>query len=543
MPRTRFLLLSCCILAFSGTTVAQVSIISGSVQVDAHILDIAVDADGNTYVVGTFFDPVQFGPFLLTSHDPPPVASHDAYVAKLSPSGDWVWARSIGTASSDVGYAVALNSSGALCVAISSLGSPGVLRYGEQEVGQVHGGDLVVLRLDTDGNFHNMTSAIRDPDLHQPVRLAVNEEGTCFLAGSLFDSSIQFGADTFAEEEGLGFIAALDPDGSWAWVRTFTAAFVYDVNAMHVDPNGHPIVAVDFSGELIMGDDVYTGNPLLDDVAYGSVFLAKWTSAGLFQWGAVSVNTPPNFSGILGFTPTADGGAWISGSTRDEFTAGPFELPQARHFHARVDGGGNWTSVTPYSEMTFSLTDGALLENGEALFVGYHDHEVHFGELVVPGDGTPEGTLALLGADGEWIAAEALTSTGFGQVSQAVSNGPWARIRGYFQTDITIGATHHQTGDWSHFIALLERLDVGMEEVDAQRSGTLILGPVPTTDRLRCTMPEDLSASTLRIVDMHGREVMRAPSTGPTTELDVSSLAPGSYILQAGTRHARFVKY
>src|SRR4051812_48518903 len=46
-----------------------------------------LDAAGNTYVTGSFADTVSFGTIHLMTDN-----SADVYVAKLSPTGTWLWA-------------------------------------------------------------------------------------------------------------------------------------------------------------------------------------------------------------------------------------------------------------------------------------------------------------------------------------------------------------------------------------------------------------------------------------------------------------------
>ena len=82
---------------------------------------------------------------------------------------------------------------------------------------------------------------------------------------------------------------------------------------------------------------------------------------------------------------------------------------------------------------------------------------------------------------------------------------------------------------------------------ESARSTDLTLGPVaPNPVRGRATVPFTLAEAgpaTLRLVDMQGRTVLQAPrgtlSAGAhTVPLDVSSLAPGVYLLRLETGHA-----
>ena len=68
---------------------------------------IAVDADGNSYVCGTFHGTTSFGTTTLTSS-----GSGDVYLVKLDSAGNFVWAQRGGGPSSEDCSAVALDHNG-----------------------------------------------------------------------------------------------------------------------------------------------------------------------------------------------------------------------------------------------------------------------------------------------------------------------------------------------------------------------------------------------------------------------------------------------
>ena len=72
---------------------------------------IATDSAGNVYTTGPFSDTIDFDPgtgaYNLTS-----AGSYDIFVSKLDPSGNFVWAKSMGGTGWDNGYAIAVDSTG-----------------------------------------------------------------------------------------------------------------------------------------------------------------------------------------------------------------------------------------------------------------------------------------------------------------------------------------------------------------------------------------------------------------------------------------------
>ncbi|MEN6446018.1 MAG: SBBP repeat-containing protein [Candidatus Cloacimonas sp.] len=69
---------------------------------------IAVDANGNSYVTGTFYgSSATFGSTTLTGS-----GYDDIFVAKMDSNGNWLWARQAGGTLSDLGNSIAVDANG-----------------------------------------------------------------------------------------------------------------------------------------------------------------------------------------------------------------------------------------------------------------------------------------------------------------------------------------------------------------------------------------------------------------------------------------------
>ena len=69
--------------------------VAGSSSTDS-VESIEMDDYGNTYVCGYYYNMARFGNINLNS-----MGSTDGYVGKIGPSGNWLWAKSLGGSSSD----------------------------------------------------------------------------------------------------------------------------------------------------------------------------------------------------------------------------------------------------------------------------------------------------------------------------------------------------------------------------------------------------------------------------------------------------------
>jgi hypothetical protein len=77
---------------------------------------VAVDSSGNTFVAGFFSGTADFDPGVGTANLTS-AGDADVFVVKLNSSGEYVWAKQLGGTGSDIGFSVAVDSSGNTYVA------------------------------------------------------------------------------------------------------------------------------------------------------------------------------------------------------------------------------------------------------------------------------------------------------------------------------------------------------------------------------------------------------------------------------------------
>ena len=107
--------------------------------------DIALDGAGNIYVTGYFTGTVTFGSRTLTSIS----SSIDIFIAKLDASGNWLWAVKAGGASEDEAYEIAVDGAGNAYVTGYF---EGTATFGSQTL-TTSNADLFVAKLGPSGNW------------------------------------------------------------------------------------------------------------------------------------------------------------------------------------------------------------------------------------------------------------------------------------------------------------------------------------------------------------------------------------------------------
>ena len=296
-------------------------------------LGVAVDAQGNILLAGTFAGTISFGASLLISS-----GGKDYFLAKLSTNGEPIWAISFGDAV-DNGDAIdiATDPSGDITIAGELRGS---IDIDQTSLMSSAGTDIFVARLDGDGHhlwshtFGNgatqrpkaitfsqgnvivagdfigtldfggspLTSADYDifvvsfdPDsgVHewssqfgessgqqtseqQASAIAGDAAGNIALIGR-FNTSIGFGAASTTHSGYAGFVGKLDKNGQPAWLRKLTSC---EPHGLAVDTMGGLLVTGEFTGSANLGGGI------VESHGFADVFLARYNTGGGHVWSA-----------------------------------------------------------------------------------------------------------------------------------------------------------------------------------------------------------------------------------------------------------------
>jgi|LauGreSuBDMM15SN_2_FD.fasta_scaffold02887_2 uncharacterized protein (TIGR02145 family) len=183
-------------------------------------LGIAVDAISNVYITGNFSGTVDFDPSAATANLPGDL-SQNIFMAKFNASGNYIWAKAIGSDRNDIGSGIALD-------AISNVYLTGV------------------------------------------------------FAGTVdFDPSEAVANLTSASFKDHIFMAKYNTSGNYVWAKSMGANSVYGAsgNGLAVDTSNNVYITGDFSVTVDFDPSVATAN--LIAVGQSDLFLAKYSQSGL----------------------------------------------------------------------------------------------------------------------------------------------------------------------------------------------------------------------------------------------------------------------
>ena len=201
---------------------------------------VAVDATGNVYVGGYFSAAtLTLGANILTNNTPYNF-THDAFVAKLDPTGQWVWAHRLGGPGYD----------GLLDLAAAANGDVVFTGYIQ---GPVDGNSWVqppnssgntetyVARLTAAGQ-PRWAISISGQDNELPTRLALDAASNTYLTGRFNSATATFGPATLTNPHGQtgyeAFVAKIDPLGTWQWAQQTLGSYYTEGHGLGVDPSG-----------------------------------------------------------------------------------------------------------------------------------------------------------------------------------------------------------------------------------------------------------------------------------------------------------------
>jgi len=164
------------------------------------------------YVLGEYTASMTLGATTLT-----PVGGNDIYVTRLSQStGAFVWAKSIGSASSDYVESLAVDKDDGL-YAVGHFYSP--LTIGSTTLTSSGGADGMVFKMDQNGN-HLWATRIGGVARDYAKRVAVNSNNEAYVAGT-FSGTPTYGPSTITSAGGLDmFVVKLSSSGTILWARS-----------------------------------------------------------------------------------------------------------------------------------------------------------------------------------------------------------------------------------------------------------------------------------------------------------------------------------
>ncbi len=351
--------------------------------------DIETDANGYSYVTGYFQATATFGATVLTS-----AGGYEAYIAKLDPSGNWLWAVKGGGTQYDAGNGISIDGSGN-CYATGYFA--GTATFGATVLTSSGGDDVFVAKLDANGNWQ---WAVKGGwvNYESAYRITTDSAGTSYVTG-YFSGVSYFGSNNVSAYNGAdAYVAKIDSGGTWVWARRVAGGLYTDESmCAATDASGNIYVTGYFSGTA------YFGSGTLTSVGYEDLFVVKYNPNGEWQWAKQAGSTGNDTHG-QGIALNSGGEIFVTGYFRGTAVFGGVSLASSGNkdiFAAKMDASGNWVDAVKaganYEDKGFAIT---VDNSGNILVAGFYTLLANFGSIALsaPGHGNEVFVARINGA-------------------------------------------------------------------------------------------------------------------------------------------------
>jgi hypothetical protein len=246
---------------------------------------ITLDASGNVYTTGDFRSTVDFDPGAGAANYTS-VGSNDIFVQKLDASGNFIWAKSFGGSSDDVGNSIIVDVSGNVYTTGYFRNTvdfdPGV---GTANLTSVGSDDIFVQKLDASGNFI-WAKSFGNSSVDQGNSINVDASGNVYTTGYFrgtadFDPGANIANFTSVGDDDI-FVQKLDVSGNFIWAKSFGTSSRDRGISITKDASGN-VYTTGFFGNTV-DFDPGAGTANLTSVGGYDIFLQKLDASGNFIW-------------------------------------------------------------------------------------------------------------------------------------------------------------------------------------------------------------------------------------------------------------------
>lgn len=495
--------------------------------------DIAHDSQGNVYMTGMFnSSAIEFGSVMLNNSG----FGTEIFIAKYSPSGSVLWAKSFGAGSLDDAWGIAADSNGNCYITGKYLGTS--ISFGNITLTNPQGQyNMFIVKFDVDGNVvwaRNNGGTIGAVEAED---IAVDAQNNVIVAG-YYGGSIIFDDVTLASSGNANlFIVKYNSEGDVLWATNRNEIISNRADGIDVDAEGNIYITGNYAQSGLFGLQLSNNGT--------NVYVAKFDAMGNFQWASApaAFNSGSNYS--YDVHVTAGGKVVIAGSYKtetlqfgdtiltrnglndDTFVAqysasGEFEWAKSiggtkddRGYKLGSDSSGN-VYVNGYFESDdLSFGGVALTKNNNYSkwsFVAKYSNagnEIWAAKVVnsTTFSTSPNGGLTVDASDNVYVAGGAMDDCAFGTIT---------------------------IEDGGIFLAKMGNNTAG---VDGFIKNTIKIHPNPVNDVLAISSAEKIL--TVAVYNTLGQKVML---TANSDTVDVSSLQAGLYIVEVTSDKGRMTQ-
>jgi len=511
-----------------------------------YAISIALDATGNVYTIGTFWETADFDPgigtFNLTS-----AGSFDIFISKLDVAGNFVWAKRIGGVSQDYARSINIDALGNIYFTGSFEGTvdfdPNLGIFNLTSVGSR---DIFVIKLDAAGDFV-WAKQMGGAGSIEGFSLELDALGNIYTTGK-FEGTVDFDPNSgtfnltttgnFAFFSDI-FISKLDASGNFLWAKQMGGEYSDYSFSLELDALGNVYTIGTFSDTADFDPSTGVFNLISVGISFGmdDIFISKLDPDGNFVWakqiegsGAIfgvsldidafgNIYTTGNYFGTADFDP----GLGVVNLT----STGSYDL-----FISKLDAAGDFVWAkrigdTGWESANFINIDASGNIYTTGFFEGTVDFDPNSGIFNLISAGSRDIFISKLDASGNFIWAIQMGGTsedvGIRLTFDALGN---LYISGYFTEtadfDPGIGVVNlTSAGNHDIFISKLSNFTSGIEENSS--NSDINIYPNPTKNQINFSLETNV-----QLTNITGQLIVEKNNV---SMLDLSEHAAGLYFI------------
>ena len=375
-------------------------------------------SDGSIIVSGFISQSATFGSATLQ----PTSVDGNSYLAKVSPTGEWLWAQIVSHGTRTVYGAAGGELAGIQVDAfaddsiIVTGAFNGTVTFGSTTLtnscSAEHGG-FFAAKMDASRNWLWAKQTTGCGFAPTVMGVTVTSTGAVVMSGKWTYNSLAFGATTVARQVGndgnVNFLAQLTVSGEWGWAKPL--APWCEVNQLESDSSGN---------FFFYGACTHLGTNLLTDFQWSNnseAVIAKFNASGAEQWSTV-VQAGQYVRGVVRALRVMDDGSLISaGNYTPGMELGGTTTTDAGIFVAKLSSTGQWLWVEKaggynYNDGVAAIT---IRANGTIVLAAYYGYGVTptYGSFSLGATQNYDREIAIveISQTGVWLSARQIGTT------------------------------------------------------------------------------------------------------------------------------------
>lgn len=271
---------------------------------------INLDANGNVVITGEFTGTATFGSTTLTSQN----NSVDIFVAKLDPSGNFLWAKKGSAPYIDRGIDVACDPTGNV-YATGSFSD--TITFDQTHNNNIQGAVFLV-KYDSNGN-EQWFRKVGGGAFNIVSGIAIDNSSNVYLTGDFGGSIIFFGTTNTTLTNPYPnriFIAKYNSSGALSWAKSAGSDSEISSKNITLDSQGDSHIVGNFKCKFSEYADQY-GQGTFNSVGYWDIFVAKYNSSGIWQYSRSSGGKKDDYG--AGIAVNSNSQIHITGSFNQNF--------------------------------------------------------------------------------------------------------------------------------------------------------------------------------------------------------------------------------